>query len=222
MLLSRPHWDIVHTHMFRTSILCAVPARIAGARLFGTVHRRYYRWQPLVERLLAPLHEAIVVDSAATGRILQADTHIPVGRYAVIYNGIDTSELDTAPPRAAAREALGIEIVSHVITEVAHLEAHKGQRHLIGAFARFAGPCDLLVLVGDGPTRPDLEMQATTLGVIDRVQFTGARTDLPVVLAATDVLALPSTFEGFEIVQAEAMYLKSRSWGRISGVQLKS
>lgn len=45
--------------------------------------------------------------------------------------------------------------------------------------------------------------------VVERVIFRGARRDLLNVLTALDVLALPSTFEGFGIVQAEAMYLGS-------------
>lgn len=208
ILFARPRWDIVHTHMFRTSLLCAVPARLAGSRLFGTVHRIYYRWQPRVERLLAPLHEAIVVDSAAVGQILRAETRIPADRYVVIHNGIDTRELDAAPTRDVARRALGLPLDATVVTEVAHLEPHKGQKHLVAAFARASGADDRLLLVGDGSTRPQLEGQAAGAGLADRVLFTGARQDLPVILSASDIVALPSTFEGFGIVQAEAMYLR--------------
>lgn len=208
LLFARPRWDIVHTHMFRTSLVCAVPARLAGSRLFGTVHRIYYEWQPFVERILAPLHEAIVVDSAAVGRILQARTRIRADRYVVIHNGIDTRELDTAPTRELARAALGLPVEATVVTEVAHLEPHKGQEHLIAAFARASSPADRLVLVGDGPTRRRLTDLVEKLGLENLVTFTGARQDLPVVLAASDIVALPSTFEGFGIVQAEAMYLR--------------
>lgn len=208
LLFARPRWDIVHTHMFRTSLACAVPARLAGSRLFGTVHRIYYGWQPVVERILAPLHEAIVVDSAAVGWILQARTRIRADRYVVIHNGIETRELDTAPTREVARAALGLPVEATVVTEVAHLEPHKGQEHLIAAFARASGPADRLVLVGEGPLRQRLEDLVGKLGLENRVTFTGARPDLPVVLAASDILALPSTFEGFGIVQAEAMYLR--------------
>ena len=208
LLFAQPRWDIVHTHMFRTSLVCAVPARLAGSRLFGTVHRIYYEWQPILERLLAPFHEAIVVDSAAVGQILQARTRIREDRYVVIHNGIDTRELDTAPPSEVARAALGLPVDATVVTEVAHLEPHKGQEHLITAFARASRPVDRLVLVGDGSMRQRLTDLVESLGLVNLVTFTGARQDLPVVLAASDILALPSTFEGFGIVQAEAMYLR--------------
>lgn len=208
ILFSRPRWDIVHTHLFRTSLLCALPARISGSRLIGTVHRTYYRWQPLIERMLAPLHESIVVDSVAVGRILQAQTHIPEESYVVIHDGIDIAEFEAPPLREQARATLQISDDDVVITEIAHLEPHKGQQHLIAAFARLAADRALLLLVGDGSARRDLEEQVTRLGLADRVVFAGARADLPTILAASDILALPSTYEGFGIVQAEAMYFQ--------------
>lgn len=208
IFFSRPRWDIVHTHLFRTSVLCAIPARLSGSRLFGTVHRTYYQWQPMVERVLAPLHEAIVVDSAAVGRILQAASHIPEGKYVVIHNGIDVSDFDSAPTRAQARATLQIADADVVIAEIAHLEPHKGQQILIEAFDQLADDRVRLLLVGDGSARPGLERQVAELRLSDRVTFTGSRADLPVLLAAADILALPSTYEGFGIVQAEAMYFR--------------
>jgi glycosyltransferase involved in cell wall biosynthesis len=206
-LFKRPRWDIVHTHLFRTSLLAAIPARVAGSRLFGTVHRIYYPWQPPVERLLAPLHEAIVVDSFAVGRILQAATGIREDRYVVIHNGIDRDEFTAAPSSGNAREGLSLPKAAIVITEVAHLEPHKGQLHLLRAIGRLGRDDVVLLLVGDGSSRPRLEHEVERLGLAERVLMLGARRDLPAVLAATDILALPSTFEGFGIVQAEAMYL---------------
>lgn len=207
VLFGRPRWDIVHTHMFRTSLLCAIPARLAGARLFGTVHRIYFRWQPVIERLFAPLHEALVVDSAAIGRILRARTHIREDKYVVIHDGIDPAEFEEAPSRAEARQALGLPESSVVVTEIASLMPHKGQTHLITAFARLRGADLRLMLVGDGPDRDRLQRLATDLGVSGATTILGARRDLPLLLKATDILVLPSRFEGFGIVMAEGMYL---------------
>ena len=93
---------------------------------------------------------------------------------------------------------------------VAHLEPHKGQRHLVAAVGRLraSGRNVEVVLVGGGSDELALHMLTTELGLRDQVHFLGVRTDLPVVLSALDVLALPSVFEGFGIVQAEGMLLR--------------
>jgi glycosyltransferase involved in cell wall biosynthesis len=204
-------WDIVHTHMFLSSVVVTPLARLGGARAMGTTHRIYYgRLQPWIERLVAVLQERIVVDSNAVGEILRSRTHIPERKYVVIYNGIDVEEFRDPPSQDAARSTLGISADAVVVGEVAHLMPHKGQRHLIDALAPVLRErADVrLLLVGDGADRLALERQVEAQGVSPHVIFTGPRSDLASVLSAIDVLALPSTFEGFGIVQAEAMYLE--------------
>lgn len=207
----RGKWDVVHTHMFLSSVIVTPLARLGGARAMGTTHRIYYgRIQPTIERLVSVLQERIVVDSKAVGEILRARTHIPEGKYVVIHNGIDVDEFCDPPAQDAARATLGLPPDGIVVGEVAHLMPHKGQCHLIDAVAPLLRErSDVrLLLVGDGPDRVALERQVQAQGVSPRVLFAGARPDMRSVLSAIDVLALPSTFEGFGIVQAEAMYLE--------------
>jgi glycosyltransferase involved in cell wall biosynthesis len=66
-----------------------------------------------------------------------------------------------------------------------------------------------LILGGDGPLTPELRQQVHTLGLTDKVQFTGriSDEDLPAYYHACDVFCLPSvtTAEAFGLVQLEAM-----------------
>ncbi len=127
----------------------------------------------------------------------------------MVHNGIDFDALD-AEPVGNLRSELGIESAERVIGIVAHLSAPKGQSPYLEAFSKVlpAHPETWLLLVGDGPRREALEREAEDLGVSHRVMFLGARSDLVAVLNALDILALPSTWEGFGIVQAEAMYFR--------------
>jgi glycosyltransferase involved in cell wall biosynthesis len=59
--------------------------------------------------------------------------------------------------------------------------------------------------VGDGPARPDLEARTADLGLADRVEFRGWRSDLGSEFASFDVLAVPSRLEGFGMAAAEAL-----------------
>ncbi len=89
-----------------------------------------------------------------------------------------------------------------LVGTVARLAEQKGQRYLLEAAsllpeARFA-------IVGDGELRPELEALAAKLGVAERVLFTGARDDVPDLLASFDVFAFPSLFEGLCLAVIEA------------------
>jgi glycosyltransferase involved in cell wall biosynthesis len=61
------------------------------------------------------------------------------------------------------------------------------------------------VIVGDGPLRADLEARARRLGLSPRCRFVGTRTDLGDLLAALDLLVVPSRSEGLPYVVLEAM-----------------
>jgi glycosyltransferase involved in cell wall biosynthesis len=207
----RGRWDVVHTHMFLSSVVVTPLARVGRARAMGTTHRIYYgRVQPIVERAVSVLQERIVVDSEAVGEILRSHTHIRRDKYVVIYNGIDVAEFAGRPTQVEARAVLGLPPDAFVVGEIAHLAPHKGQIHLVRAAAQVRAEVSGLqvLLVGDGPDREALEAEVARLGLGETVHLLGARSDLPALLSAIDVLALPSTFEGFGIVQAEAMYLE--------------
>jgi glycosyltransferase involved in cell wall biosynthesis len=83
----------------------------------------------------------------------------------------------------------------------------KGFAYLLEAFARLAPdfPQATLLLVGDGPDRSILEQQAARYRLSRRVTFMGEQTDVPSLLAAMDILALPSLHEGMPNVVLEAM-----------------
>jgi glycosyltransferase involved in cell wall biosynthesis len=62
-----------------------------------------------------------------------------------------------------------------------------------------------LLLVGDGIQRAAHQVLARELGLSGSVDFLGFRSDVPEILGATDILALPSLHEGFGLVIVEAL-----------------
>lgn len=91
-----------------------------------------------------------------------------------------------------------------LVGNVARLAEQKGQRTLLEAAPAVLErhPEARFVVVGDGELRHELERLAAPLG--DRVLFTGARDDVPDLLASFEVFAFPSLYEGLCLAVIEA------------------
>jgi glycosyltransferase involved in cell wall biosynthesis len=113
----------------------------------------------------------------------------------------------TPAERAEFRAELGLPADAALIAVVGRIEDQKGVDLLVRAVPAVIGevPRAHVLVVGDGTRRAEAEALADALGVADRVHFTGWRHDLAHVLRAVDVLALPSRWEAFGIVNLEAM-----------------
>ena len=134
-------------------------------------------------------------------RALGEAFHIP--RLRVIENGVDTHRYSpqTATDRIAARSRHELADVPTVVC-VAVFRFQKGQDVLVEAWplVRKEIPDALLVLVGDGPFRPRVEERAGS-----GVSFTGHQDDVISWIAAADVVAVPSRWEGMSLSLLEAM-----------------
>lgn len=107
---------------------------------------------------------------------------------------------------------------------VGRLAPIKGVSVLIEAFARTraAHPDARLTIVGDGPLRADLTAQATALGLMDAVEFTGyiGMEEVAQRLDGADIFVLPSFAEGVPVVLMEAMAARMPVIGpKVAGVE---
>lgn len=211
-LLQQEKPDVVHSHLFLASILSRVVGWLAGNRCqVVTLHRlEYRRWQPLAERLLGGMVRRYVTDSRAAACLLVRDLGIDERKTEFIHNGIDPKEFAHVLSRRAARDMIGLEPDIFGIGIVAHLYKEKGHAFLLETLAAVRSAMEpfKLVIVGDGYLRADLEAQAANSFLSGQVLFLGQRSDLAAILAGLDLLVLPSRWEGFGIILAEAMYMQ--------------
>jgi len=120
--------------------------------------------------------------------------------FEVIYNGVDTEKF--RPHEGAARELFRAEETFVVIT-TGRLAPHKGPQYLLEAVALI--PEAMLVFVGDGPMKNELESQANAKGI--NALFTGklSQEEMIPYLQHSDVFVLPSLNEGMSNSMLEAM-----------------
>ncbi len=200
--------DLVQTFLFHANLLGRIAARRARvARVVSGIRvaERHCRWHLWLDRATAGLVDRHVCVSRAVARFSSERAGLPADRLVVIPNGIDATRYPSPAP--ADLTQFGVRPGGRVVTYVGRLDRQKGVRWLVDSAARWleALPeCDLL-LVGHGPERQAIELLCRKHGLSDRVRLAGWRRDVPEILAASDVLVLPSGWEGMPNVLLEAM-----------------
>lgn len=133
----------------------------------------------------------------------RGEAHGLRAEWRVIHNGVDLQALvaATADERAAARRQLEIEDRPTVVC-VGRLCREKGQDVLLDAWPAVLDrvPDAQLLLVGDGRDENAVRRRAGK-----SIHLAGKRNDVPVWLAAADVVAVPSRFDGMSVALLEAM-----------------
>ncbi|MEN3010400.1 MAG: glycosyltransferase [Candidatus Bipolaricaulaceae bacterium] len=211
----KPH--VVHAHMFHANLLCRLVRPLAPIPvLVCTAHSVYeapssatrlreVTWREWAYRLTDPLCDLTTqVSQAGLTRYLAVKAVNP-HKALVVYNGIDTAFFK---PDQALREKLRQELgvgKAFVWLAVGRLEPQKDYHTLLRAFAHLGERGQVLLIVGEGRLRHELEELADALGLSDRVRFLGRRQDIPALMNAADAFVLSSAWEGFGLVIAEAM-----------------
>jgi glycosyltransferase involved in cell wall biosynthesis len=205
--------DVVNPHLFRSTAVAAPIARAVGIRgVVETYHgREAWRQGPIrggfvADRFIARLVTRVIAVSRGAADFLVAGKGYPADKVVVIPNGRDLTRFVPGRHRDEVRKELGIDRGAPVVGVVGRLETQKGHVFLLDAWPEImrAHPDARLLLVGEGSLRDALSAQAHRRGVADSVVFTGFRADVPRILDAIDVLALPSLHEGMPLTVIEA------------------
>ena len=136
--------------------------------------------------------------SAAERDVLKAATG-PVGarRTVVVHNGVRVPAETGAPDRARVREQLGLTQSQPVGIWVGSLDERRDPLAVVRAAEQTS---TTLLIVGDGPLRPEVER-----AVGAHVHMLGQRNDVPRLLRASDFFVLMSQREGLSFALLEAM-----------------
>lgn len=214
------HFDIVHVHGARAALwgrLAAIgpgrPRIVFGVHGLSIVHYTgVKRWLLVsIERLLRRMTEATVCDSnVERDDVLKWQIAAPDQAH-VIWNGIDLDRLLTPPrDRAAARSQLYLTEDTPVLVTVCRLNKPRDFDTLLSGMAQIVRACPTaqLLIVGDGPLRPQVEALISQHQLQDHVRLLGLVRDVGEVLIAADVaLLITAGWEGLPLSALEAMAL---------------
>ncbi len=211
--LDRRQADVLHMHGYGATTF----GRLAGAirRIPALLHEHANLtdtpwFQKLADRALAPYTDLAIAVSRSTAEFVIHARQMPADRTKVVYLGVPLDEF--ARPRSEdevreAREALGIAPGAFAVGTITRLMPSKGNEYLVAAARQVADtlPDARLFIVGEGERQPELEAQASALGLGDRLVFSGFVRDVARALSAFDLVVFPSLWEGTPLTAFEAL-----------------
>jgi 1,2-diacylglycerol 3-alpha-glucosyltransferase len=220
-LARRANLDVIHSHdpfaigLFGLAV--AKRSRLPFVHTYHTLYPEYvhYVWETRFTRAMARRLSREFCDQCDA--VLAPSTKIEQALHGwgvtapvqVLPTGVDVTRFGQGDHAAAAalRERFGIPEGDRLLTFVGRVGREKNIGLLVEAISLVKTPHARLLIVGNGPFRPDLERQIAALGVADRVTFTGylERDDVAAAYTASDLFFFASLSETQGLVVAEAM-----------------
>jgi glycosyltransferase involved in cell wall biosynthesis len=205
----RNDFDIVHTHSTEAGIIGRFAAAVAGIpHIVHTVHGIPFTGDrnAVLNRFILACERAAAkyTDRIAVNADIIADDYLARGigspeQYTTIYIGIKRKKFRNVKP------ASDLPGNRPRIVMIGRLAEGKGFNVMLDAVESICDGNFSVCLVGDGPLYESLESEIDNRELSDSVFLTGFRDDIPRVLAASDIFALPSFREGTPRVILEAM-----------------
>jgi len=199
--------DLLQTFLYHANVLGALAKKktpnliqVSGIRVADPSG-----WRQLLERWAKKRWNHTVCVSQDVATFARDRLSLAKSQLSVIPNGLNADHYNNI--QSDRNTILGTTSAKRWLLTIGRLESQKGLDWLLALAPALLQQCPQhdLVLVGDGSQRSRLQQQARKTGISDRLHFLGWRPDVPQILNASDMLLLPSRWEGMPNVLLEAM-----------------
>lgn len=193
--------DIIHTIHRWPNFICFFVRMISGIKLIWTDHNILTG-----KRLITLCGDRAISVSDAGKRHLSEYFHIPNNKITVIRNAIKPPRQPDDKEIRSFLDEIGYKSGEKIVCTVANLVEQKGHEYLLRAIPAVLPKISKVrfVFAGDGPLREGLVKLSDELGISKYVNFLGQREDVPVIFASSDIMVLPSLWEGLPLVILES------------------
>jgi len=211
--------DVVHgTEKPRDAFYGLLIGRLVGARCITYLHVKVEDWISPLVRWAMKHDDALIGVSRFVAESAIAKGY-PAEKTHHVLNALDTSRWNEAVDGSAVRAELGIAPHVPLMAIISRLFPWKGHTDLLKALPKvkesvpefkllIVGEDDPRATPGGGSYMAELEALTRELGLLDQVVFTGFRSDIPQLLAASDVFAMPTFEEPCAVAFLEAMPMR--------------
>lgn len=208
--------NVIHSHMFHANMIARFVRMLRkNIRIICSSHSNYEggRLRMAMYRLTENLCDVHTNVSDNAAKALMKAGAVKNKKITTVYNGIETNKYKFDENiRADARKALSFDENLKVILTIGRIDTPKDYPTLLKAFkiVQEQQKNTVLIIVGDGPKRNEIENLAIHLAIEKNVKFLGIRDDIPQLLNACDLFVSASAWEGFGIAILEAMLCQRR------------
>lgn len=206
------HYKIVHSHMdkmtglvLREAKKAGIPIRISHSHNTsseGGLASKVYKWYA-GKFILPNTTNFFACSNYAAEWLFKNKSHST----RILKNGIECDKfVFSQGVREEVRKELELDKNVFILGHVGRFALQKNHGFLINTFAEYhkINQDSVLILVGDGPLRLEIEKQVVELNLKDKVIFMGIRSDIQRLLQAFDVFVFPSLHEGLPVSLIEA------------------
>jgi glycosyltransferase involved in cell wall biosynthesis len=202
--------DIVHCWLYSGNVWGRWAAILAGVKSVIVAYRACcFVKIPILklQECITPRRVHHLANSYACAKFVAETIGVAPEKFNVIYNGLEVKKFNVPDRRSELFALFNIPADAKIVTMVGRLMPPKNYPMFIEA-ARMAGEHKLplhFIIVGTGSLRDELEAMVRKLNIEKFVHFTGIRTDIPEILASSDIFLFTTKSEGFPNAILEAM-----------------
>jgi len=209
-------YDTLHLNLFPTFYLIAFIKLISRVfflkfpRIFFTEHntfnnrRKYKLLRPLEKLIYSQLDHIISISNSTQNNLIDWLNIRRKDKFSVIFNGIDLSiypsikkiDLSTIIPQFNSNDI--------ILTVIGRLTDQKNQLFLVEVL-NFLPEKYKLLIVGEGELYKKLTIKINELNLINRIFLLGYRNDVPSIIKASNLILIPSKWEGFGLIAVESL-----------------
>jgi glycosyltransferase involved in cell wall biosynthesis len=206
------NYKIVHSHMdkmsgivLRSAKKAGIPVRIShshNTQSEGGLAARTYKWY--AGKLIIPNSTTFFACSNYAAKWLFKEKSKLTQ---ILKNGIEYEKFAFSNKvRKQVREEFGLDHNSFVLGHVGRFAHQKNHSFLIDIFVEFCKVEEnaVLLLIGDGSLRKDIEEKVSALNLTEKIKFLGIRSDINRILQGLDIFVFPSLHEGLPVCLIEA------------------
>jgi len=218
-ILNQDQIVLVDAHGYKASLVSGLAARAAKTPIvLFNLHnfiidegagRFKHLFFDVTERVLPSMADKIIAASASLRHRIIDKGKAESSKVVMIHTGIKLSSQTAASSKrfSSAADLLALKTGAPIVATVGTLTPQKGVKYLLNAATHVLRdmPNVQFLIIGDGPSRHELEIIAEKFGIHKRVTFTGWRDDTADIIAHTDVFVSPALTEGFPPMILEAM-----------------